>query len=86
VGVNILGASETRCGLLLRRHGIAAFLVGASLLWGGGFAQVEDGRSASIDGNVVAALASDADSSADAERLRISATQGARYRHGERTT
>ncbi len=53
---------------------------------GVGFAQVEDGRSPAVDGNVVAALASDADSSADAERLRTSATQGARYHRAQRTT
>ena len=65
------GTGEARRGLSLR-HGIAAFLVGASLLWGAGFAQVEDGRVARPLGAVVAAVASEAESSSASERLRNS--------------
>ncbi|MDX6609461.1 MAG: hypothetical protein QOF85_1386 [Solirubrobacterales bacterium] len=83
--MSTLGTSETKRSLLLRRHGIAVFFASASLLWGVGFAQLGDGRLPSFDRNVVAALASEADSSAAAERLRTSAMQGApRHPGGER--
>jgi hypothetical protein len=68
----MLGTGETRRELSLRRHGVAAFLVSASLLWGAGFAQIEDGRVAPPLGGVVAAVASEAESSSASERLRNS--------------
>ena len=67
------GTGETRRELSLRRHGIAAFLVSASLLWGAGFAQMEDGRVAPPLGGIVAAVASEAESNSTSERLRNSA-------------
>ncbi|MDX6601355.1 MAG: hypothetical protein QOF13_557 [Solirubrobacterales bacterium] len=54
------------------------FFASALLLWGVGFAQLDDGRLPSVDRNVVAALAAEADSSAAAERLRASAMHGAK--------
>jgi hypothetical protein len=81
--VDTPGTSETKRGLLLRRHGVAVLLASATLLWGAGFFQIEDGRVPLLDrGGVVAALASEAGSSATMERLRISAMQGARRGSG----
>ena len=68
----MLGRGETRRELSLRRHGVAAFLVSASLLWGAGFAQVEDGRAALPLAGMVAAVASEAEASSASERLRNS--------------
>jgi hypothetical protein len=54
-------------------------LTGASLLWGAGFAQMENGRVPPLDrGAVVTALASEAGTSAATERLRTSAMHSAR--------
>jgi hypothetical protein len=62
---------------LLRRHGVAAFLVGVLLLWGAGFARMEDGSVPLLDqGEVVSALASDAGSSLASERLRSVSSHG----------
>jgi hypothetical protein len=65
--------SKARSGVILRRHGIAAFLAGASLLWGAGFAQIEDGQGARPLGGIVAAVASEAESITTSERQRNSA-------------
>lgn len=69
----MLGTGETRRGLTLKRHGVAAFLISASLLWGAGFAQVEDGRATPTLAGMVAAVAAEAESSSASERLRNSA-------------
>jgi hypothetical protein len=62
---------------LLRGHGVAAFFVGVLLLWGAGFAQMEDGGTPlSGQGEVVSALASDAGSSVASERLRSVSSHG----------
>ncbi len=64
---------KARSRLVLRRHGVAAFLAGALLLWGAGFAQAEDGQRALPLGGVVAAVASEAESITASERQRNSA-------------
>jgi hypothetical protein len=66
------GTGETQRRLSLRRHGVAAFLVSASLLWGAAFAQIEDGGAVPPLGGVIAAVASEAESSSASERLRNS--------------
>jgi hypothetical protein len=78
--VNTLGTSETRRALRLRRYGIAVILTGASLLWGVGFAQMENGRLPPLDrASVTTALASEAGSGAASERMRVSAMHNARH-------
>jgi hypothetical protein len=81
--VKVPGATETKRGLLGRRHCVAAFLVAALLLSGAGFAWLEDGGIPTLDrGGVVAALAADAGSSLDSDRMRTAATRGAERRPG----
>jgi hypothetical protein len=81
--MNTPGTGEARRGHLLRRHGVAVFLTSVLLLWGAGFARMEDGSIPTLDrGGVVAALASEAGSSTVAERLRVSAMQGTRRHPG----
>lgn len=77
--MDALGTSEAKRHLLTRRHTIAALVISALLLWPAGLAHLEDGRIPSLDqGAVVAALASEADSSSTAERLRSLAMHGAK--------
>jgi hypothetical protein len=66
---------------LMRRHGFATLLAAALLLWGAGFAQMEDGGAALPgQGEVVSALAADAGSSIASERLRSESNHGPRWR------
>jgi hypothetical protein len=67
---------------VIRRHGVTALLTAIALMWGAGISQMEDGRVPPLDRPaVITTLASEAGSSATAERIRASATPSAKRSH-----